>query len=170
MKRSRVRGDRKAQPDFLTADAHGELLLTDHTIVNPLVASKAAKAAASALEASPRVKNDKYADDAKNMGATFTPLACSVYGLVHPNALALLRLQSTRASDAHINRIRRKAFINLQLLLSARIRCLVCHLEVQRIIHAALQKILAALPRPQGPRAPVLSLGKRPGISRTGSR
>ncbi len=57
--------------------------------------------------------------------------------------LALLRLQSARASDAHVNRIGgRKAFINL--LLSA-----VSYAIQKRngvIIHtaAALQKILAA--------------------------
>ncbi len=28
-----------------------------------------------------------------NMGATFTPLVCSVYGLLHPDALALLALR-----------------------------------------------------------------------------
>jgi hypothetical protein len=60
--------------------AHGGLLLTDHTIVNPLAASRAAKTAASTLEDVARVKKEKYADDAKNMGATFTPLVCSVYG------------------------------------------------------------------------------------------
>jgi hypothetical protein len=50
------------------------------------------------------------------MGATFTPLVCSVYGLLHLDVLALLRLQSARASDAHVNRIGgRKAFINLLL-------------------------------------------------------
>ncbi len=55
-----------------------------------------------------------------HMGAIFTPLVCSVYGLLHPDALALLRLQSARVSDAHVNRIGgRKAFINL--LLSARV-------------------------------------------------
>ncbi len=45
-------------------------------------------------------------------------LVCSVYGLLHPDALALLRLQSARVSDAHVhvNRIGgRKAFINLLL-------------------------------------------------------
>ncbi len=58
------------------------------------------------------MKKEKYADDAKNMSATFTPLVCWVYGLLHPDALALLRLQSAR-SDAHVNRIGgRKAFIN----------------------------------------------------------
>jgi hypothetical protein len=30
----------------------------------------------------------------RHMGATFTPLVCSVYGLLHPDALALLRLQA----------------------------------------------------------------------------
>jgi hypothetical protein len=86
------------------------------------------------------------------MGATFTPLVCSVYGLLHPHALALLRLQSARASDAHVNRIGgRKAFINL--LLSA----VSCAIHGQKrngvITHTALQKILAklTLPRPQGP-------------------
>ena len=143
-----LRGDRKTRPDFLIADAHGGLLLTDHTIVNPLAASRAAKTAASTLEDVARVKKEKYADDAKNMGATFTPLVCSVYGLLHPDALALLRLQSARASDAHVNRIGgRKAFINL--LLSA----VSCAIQKRNgvIIHTALQKILAALPRPQGP-------------------
>jgi hypothetical protein len=98
-------GDRKTRPDFLIADAHGGLLLTDHTIVNPLAASRAAMArapsphaAASTLEDVARVKTEKYADDAKNMGATFTPLVCSVYGLLHPDVLALLRLQSARAA------------------------------------------------------------------------
>ncbi len=68
------------------------------------------------------------------MGATFTPLVCSVYGLLHPDALALLRLQSARASDAHVNRIGgRKAFINL--LLEHALRCLVCHPEAQRHHH-----------------------------------
>ncbi len=33
-----LRGDRKTRPDFLIADAHGGLLLTDHTLVNPLAA------------------------------------------------------------------------------------------------------------------------------------
>jgi hypothetical protein len=79
-----LRGDRKTRPDlsFLIADAHGGLLLTDHTIVNPLAASRAAKTAASTLEDVARVKKEKYADDAKNMGATFTRLVCSVYGLL----------------------------------------------------------------------------------------
>jgi hypothetical protein len=43
---------------------------------------------------------------------------CSVYGLLHADALALLRLQSARVSDALVNRMRiggRKAFINLLL-------------------------------------------------------
>ena len=84
------------------------------------------------------------------MGATFTPLVCSVYGLLHPDVLALLRLQSARASDAHVNRIGgRKAFINLLRMLSA----VSCAIQKRNgvIIHTALQKILAALPRPQGP-------------------
>jgi hypothetical protein len=38
------------------------LLLTDHTIVNPLAASRAAKTAASTLEDVARVKKEKYAD------------------------------------------------------------------------------------------------------------
>jgi hypothetical protein len=46
----------------------------------------------------------------------FHPLVCSVYALLHPDALALLRLQFARASGAHVNRIGgRKAFINLLL-------------------------------------------------------
>ncbi len=44
-------------------------VITDHTIVNPLAASRAAKTAASTLEDVTRVKKGKYADDAKNMGA-----------------------------------------------------------------------------------------------------
>ncbi len=60
-----LRGDWKTRPDFLIADAHGGLLLTDHTIVNPLAASRAAKTAASTLEDVARVKKEKYADDAK---------------------------------------------------------------------------------------------------------
>ncbi len=34
------------------------------------------------------MKKEKYADDAKNMGTTFTPLVCSGYGPLHPDALA----------------------------------------------------------------------------------
>jgi hypothetical protein len=76
---------------------------------------------------------------------------CSVYGLLHPDALVLLRLQSARASDAHVNRIGgRKAFINVDQRLA--LRSLMCHpWDIQKrngIIHPALQKILAALPRP----------------------
>jgi hypothetical protein len=58
------------------------------------------------------------------------------------------RLQSARASDAHVNRIGgRKALIDL--LLSA----VSCAIQKRNgvIIHTALQKILAALSRPQGP-------------------
>jgi hypothetical protein len=85
---------------------HGGLLLTDHTIVNPLAASRAAKTAASTLEdvRVARVKKEKYADDAKNMGATFTPLVCSVYG----------RLIATRRVDAS-RRPRARALLRLRL-------------------------------------------------------
>ncbi len=141
-----LRGDRKTRPDFLIADARGGLLLTDHTIVNPLAASRAARTAASTLEDVVRVK-DKYADDAKNMGATFTPLVCSVYGLL-----------SARASDAHVNPIGgRKAFINL--LLSAVSR----HPEVQRRHHphgpAEDPRCFVSSSRPDGhpPSLPVCS-------------
>jgi hypothetical protein len=56
--------------------------------------------------------------------------ACAAAHLQHPDALALFRLQSARASDAHVNRIGgRKAFIDLLL------SCLMCHPEAQRRHH-----------------------------------
>jgi hypothetical protein len=112
----------------------------DHTIVNPLAASRAAKTAASTLEDVARVRKEKYADDATNMGATFAPLVCSVYGLLQVATPRCDASRRPRASDAHVNRVGgRKAFINL--LLSA----VSCSIQKRNgvIIHTALQKILA---------------------------
>jgi hypothetical protein len=165
------RGDRKTRPDFLIADAHGGLLLTDHTIVNPLAASRAAKPAASTLEDVARLKTEKYADDAKNMGAhgrdvhersprwcarstaSCTPMSSRYFGCNRPAPQT-----PTSTASRCIGAPRRTEGFHQ----SAALRCLLCHpeFEAQRPrrhhdiihVHTALQKILAALnlPRPQG--------------------
>jgi hypothetical protein len=70
-----------------------------------------------------------------------------IFGLLHPTALSVLRLQAAQASDAHANRFPggKKSFIN------AMISAVSCAIQKRNgiIIHTTLQKILAAAPPPQ---------------------
>ena len=99
------------------------------------------------LEAAARIKHGKYDNDARNLGAVFAPMVCSVFGLLHPTALSVLRLQAAQASDAHANRFPggKKSLIN------AMISAVSCAIQKRNgiIIHTTLQKILAAAPPPQ---------------------
>lgn len=142
-----LRANRKTRPDYLVFDAHGNTLLTDHTVINPISASRAARAVSDTLEAAARIKHGKYDNDARNLGAVFAPMVCSVFGLLHPTALSVLRLQAAQASDAHANRFPggKKSLIN------AMISAVSCAIQKRNgiIIHTTLQKILAAAPPPQ---------------------
>ena len=46
-----------------------------------------------------RDKTNKYAEDAKNLEATFVPLVFSVFGHAHPKVLDLLRFRIAQYSD-----------------------------------------------------------------------
>jgi hypothetical protein len=71
---------------------------------------------------STRSPHHEYTDDARTW-ARRSPRWCARSAASYPDALALLRLQSARASDAHVNVNRiggRKAFINVLLSAAAR--------------------------------------------------
>ena len=140
--------DRKKRPDFMILDAVGGNFITDHTIVNPLASSRRG-AVDAILERVANAKRAKYEAEAKNLGATFVPLVYSVFGHLHPTALAFLRLQMAIASEAHVKRWTggRRSFITA--LLSA----VSCAIQKRNgiIVHTTLQKIHSSLRRPQVP-------------------
>jgi hypothetical protein len=140
--------DRKKRPDFMILDAVGGNYITDHTIVNPLASSRRG-AVDAILERVANTKRAKYEAEAKNLGATFVPLVYSVFGHLHPTALAFLRLQMAIASEAHVKRWTggRRSFITA--LLSA----VSCAIQKRNgiIVHTTLQKIHSSLRRPQVP-------------------
>jgi hypothetical protein len=127
-----LRGDRKTRPDYLVADAHGGLLLTDHTIINPLAASRAAKPVPSVLEDVAGVKREKYTDDANWRQEPGRH--------VHPSGVLRLRPSTPRRTHAppapispRIRRPRQPLHRRQESIHQpAALRRLLCHPEAQR--------------------------------------
>ena len=94
-----LRPNRKTRPDFLISDGNNDTFLTDHTIINPLARSRLNRPIHAVEEQIARDKTNKYAEDAKNLEATFVPLVFSVFGHAHPKVLDLLRFRIAQYSD-----------------------------------------------------------------------
>ncbi len=94
-----LRPDRKTRPDFLVHDGNNDAFLTDHTIINPLARSRLNRPINAIEEQIARDKTNKYAEDAKNLEATFVPLVFTVFGHTHPKVLDLLRFRIAQYSE-----------------------------------------------------------------------
>jgi hypothetical protein len=119
-----LRANRKTRPDYLVFDAHGNTLLTDHTVINPISASRAARAASCVRHPS---------------SGCYTPRPSRSCGS-RPPRHQMPTLTASRAAIAG-----KKSLIN------AMISAVSCAIQKRNgiIIHTNLQKILAAAPPPQ---------------------
>ena len=139
-----LREDRQLRPDFLVHDASGGTFLTDHTIINPLSASRRDRPVDVTLEAVAQTKRDKYAASAAAAGMTFVPLVCSAFGRFHPATEEFIRLKTAKASDAYLSRWSggKRAFLN------AFVSAVSCAVQKRNAVIAftALQEINNRLP------------------------
>ena len=86
--------NRRSRPDLLITSSLGERVLTDHTIVNPLCASRSRLSVADVLRSVAGTKRRKYRAMAEEVQATFLPIPISVHGATSKPAMELLTLSS----------------------------------------------------------------------------
>ena len=98
-----LKPNRRNRPDFLVFDAQAQRFLTDHTIVNPVASSRVRLPVQTTIESVAAKKRTTYADMAAGLGAVFTPLVFSAFGLIPASALDFLSLVSIHGSETHLN-------------------------------------------------------------------
>ena len=91
--------DAPKRPDATITDCKGKVLLSDHTVINPLAHSRARASLKAIFQTAAATKRRKYDAMAVAHRATFLPMLFTCHGASNDGALKLLRLEGINVNE-----------------------------------------------------------------------